>query len=108
MFSFNGGVLKELIVFSCGHTELDFFCFYRYKNEYEPKINKLKYPNIEDRWYEDYMTLWQITEAKLSGVNVDITRIKDRIEWEYKHNKFILKKDIFVDESDYYKQYKIN
>lgn len=93
MFLFSGKVLKNLKIESCGHTDKDFFCFYRYKDEYEPKINKIKYPNAEDRWYEDYISIEQITEAKLSGTNVDFSLENNRIEWNDKIKKFILKKE---------------
>lgn len=49
MFLFSEKVLKNLKIESCGYTDKDFFCLYRYKDKYEPEINRIKYPNIEDR-----------------------------------------------------------
>ena len=107
MFSGKVYMLSELQVTSCGHTEWDFRCLYRYKDEYEPEENKIKYPNKEDRWYENYMFLSTITEAKRSGVDVDIhTYQSDRLEWNNKFQKYILQKQVFDKEEDYYKQLK--
>lgn len=92
MFAHDGNVLKELEIENCGHTNLDFFCYYRYKDECEPEINKTKYPNPEDRWYEDYMTLDTITNAKLSGLYINIEKVKDRIEWSNEFRKYVLKR----------------
>lgn len=105
MFNNRGYMLSELQVESCGHTEGDFLCWYRYKDEYEPEENKTKYPNKEDRKYEGYMFLSTITEAKRSGVDVDIhTYQSDRLEWNEEFQKYILQKHIFHNEEDYYKQ----
>lgn len=106
MFMFRGNTLKELKLESCGHTDKEFFCYYRYKDDCEPEANKIKYPNIKDRWYEDYMMLGIISEAKLSGVDVDISNEDDRIEWCPEINRYILKKEIFDNEVDYYRQFK--
>ena len=105
MYSGRGYMLSDLQVTGCGHTEEEFRCWYRYKDEYEPEANKTKYPNKEDRQYEDYMFLSTITEAKRNGVDVDTrTYQSDRLEWNEELQKFIIQKHVFNNEEDYYKQ----
>lgn len=107
MFSHSGVTLSEVQVEQCGHTESDFLCWYRYKDEYEPEENKIKYPHKEDRQYEGYMWLSTITEAKRNGAKVDIeTYQPNRLEWNEKYQKYILQKHVFDNEDDYYKQFK--
>ena len=107
-----GDMLKKVVVENCGHTDYDFFCYYEYKEKHEPEENKIKYPNPKDRWYETYMDLSTITAAKLGGAEVDIeTYMSDRLEWNEKHQKFIIKREIFncgdpeKDELHYQKQF---
>ena len=86
MFTHNGSVLKEVRIEKRGFNESNFFCWYRYKEECEPECNKIKYPNPEDRWYEDYIYLSDIYRAKLSGAKVtsDIP-----MTWNEKTKEFI-------------------
>lgn len=107
MFGKNGAVLKEVVVERCGHTDFEFFCWYTYKEEHEPEANKIKYPNKEDRWYEDYMYLSTINEAQKSGAAVDINKyMSNRLEWNEEHQKFAIRKEKFHNEEDYYKQFR--
>lgn len=107
MFSHSGVTLREIQVEQCGHTESDFLCWYRYKDEYEPEENKVRYPKKEDRQYEGYMWLFTITEARKNGANVDIdTYQSDRLEWNEKYQKYVIQKHIFDNEEDYYKQFR--
>lgn len=107
MFSHSGVTLREIRVEQCGHTESDFLCWYRYKDEYEPEENKVRYPKKEDRHYEGYMWLSTITEARKNGANVDIdTYQSDRLEWSEKYQKYVIQKHIFDNEEDYYKQFR--
>lgn len=105
MFSHSGYVLSDIQVEQCGHTEDDFLCWYRYKDEYEPDENKIRYPKKEDRWYEGYMWLSTITEAKRNGANVDVdTYQSDRLEWNEEYQKYVLQKHVFDNKEDYYRQ----
>jgi len=104
MFGYKGNVLKEVKIESCGRTEDDFFCWYRYKEECEPEANKIKYPNSADRWYEDYIYISIITEAKRNGAIVTSILSDDRVIWNEEFQKFILRKEVFNDEKDYYEQ----
>lgn len=112
MFGGTGGMLKKVVVEQCGKTEKDFFCYYEYKEEHEPDENKVKWPNPEDRWYEDYMWLSTITEARRNGAEVDIeTHQSDRLEWNEEHQKYALKREVFdcgdpeKDEKHYQRQF---
>ena len=67
MFSHNGNVLKLVEVEKQGGYEGEYFCFYRYKDECELEVNKKRWVNPEDRWYEDYMTQKQILQAIEGG-----------------------------------------
>jgi hypothetical protein len=67
MFRWNGNVLKLVEIESQGGYEGEWFCFYRYKEEYELESNKKRWTNPEDRWYEDYMTQKQILQAIEGG-----------------------------------------
>lgn len=46
----------------------EYFCYYTYKEECEPEANKIRWPNPEDRWYENYMYQSQIQKAIDDGV----------------------------------------
>lgn len=67
MFSHNGNVLKLVEIEGQGRYEGEYLCYYEYKEECEPEVNKLKYPNPEDRWYENYMNQRQILQAINGG-----------------------------------------
>lgn len=107
MFMNSGAILSEIIVEQSGHTENDFLCCYQYKDEYEPEENKRRFPNKKDRQYEGYMCLSTITQAKRNGAKVDIETYKsDTLEWNEEYQKYMIKKHLFDNEDDYYKQFK--
>lgn len=74
---FNGKVLKYIEIEKQGRQDNEYFCMYRYKEEFEPIENIKVYPNIEDRWYEDFISKKKILEAKENGaIIVNIERMK--------------------------------
>ena len=70
----NRKVLKYIEIEKQGRQDNEYFCMYRYKEEFEPIENIKLYPNIEDRWYEDFIGKKKILEAKENGaviVNIE-------------------------------------
>ncbi|KLU61731.1 hypothetical protein CEB3_c19100 [Peptococcaceae bacterium CEB3] len=63
----NGSDLKLVKIERHGGYLGEWFCFYKYKEECEPEANKVRWPNPEDRWYEDYLVEKQILQAIAGG-----------------------------------------
>lgn len=73
----NGRVLKYVEIEKQGRSDREYFCLYRYKEEFEPIENIEIYPDIKDRWYEDFLCKKTILEAKEnSAIIVNIERIE--------------------------------